>query len=451
MNPFDAQTQGLNGIGSDLKKVGRSIDRSVRHSVSNIGGFIEDSIKNIYKTQGDFFTATVKGKLSKAGQELIDGVKDQYELTEDAVKAQNHIRLDLQRATIEFLATDIGKIIAVIAVCVAMVMGAGPIVLEGLKQAMLAAKAGAQFAIKAGAKYLAKQLTVKAMAKRAASYAVKKVVRNYAEGKAQDAAVRAEAEYEAQLEAQYEKEYEAMIEKQYRDAYGVDFAAAIETPKAQVLGPDKLPVPYGMDYKYIHVPQPTSYGRSGPTQESIDQWRFGTQKVKEAYAIKKRAYLNANPKIAAMYEATKDGIAANATDLTKAAASIDENAREEMMVSLDAAIATASQISNSPEVVGVMNQLKREGKSDAEIKKIWASSELFKDSTKLVLFDASMPAVKNYVKNVKEYPPEIQADVETIIANNVAEIETQKAVAREQGVISPALLIGGLAALFMVS
>lgn len=451
MNPFDAETQGLNGIGSDLKKIGRSIDRSVRHSVSNIGGFIEDTTKNFYKTQGDFFTATVKGNLSKAGQELVDGVKDQYELTEDAVKAQNHIQIELHKATVEFLATDIGKIIAVIAICVAMVMGAGPIILEGLKQAMLAAKAGAQYAIKAGAKYLAKQLTVKAMAKRAASYAVKKVVRNYADDKAAAAAAKAEAQYERELEAQYEKEYEAMIEKQYRDAYGVDFAAAIETPKAQVLGPDQLPMPYGMPYKFVPIPPLRGSGRSGPSQAAIEQWRFGTAKQKEDYANKKQAYLNANPKIAAMYNATKDGLAANATDLTRAAASIDENAREEMMISLDAAISSASEISNSPEVVNVMNQLKREGKSDAEIKKIWASSELFKDSTKLVLFNASMPAVKNYVKSVKEYPPEIQGDVETIIANNVANIETQKAVARESGGLSPALLIGGLATLFMVS
>ena len=97
------------------------------------------------------------------------------------------------------------------------------------------------------------------------------------------------------------------------------------------------------------------------------------------------------------------------------------------------------------------NQLRAQGKSEAEIQRIWASSELFKDSTKAVVFDASLPAVREFVSNVKEYPPEIQGDVEIIIANNVAEIETQKAVAKEKGSVTPLLLIGGLAALFLAS
>ena len=316
MNPFDANTQGLEGIGSDLKKLGRSIDRSVRRSASNIGGFIEDSIKNVYKTQGDFFTATVKGKLSKAGQELIDGVKDQYELTEDAVKAQNYIRLDLQRASIEFLATDIGKIIAVIAVSVAVVMGAGPIVLEGLKQAMLTAKAGAQYAIKAGAKYLAKQLTTKELAKRAASYAVEKQVEKYSEKKA--------AEQEAELIAMYEKEYEAMIEKQYEEIYGTSFEAAIESPKAQIMGPDNLPVPHGLKYTPVNIPPLRGSGRSGPSSAAIEQYVTATRKVKESYATLKSNYLRDNPKIAATYQAAIHGLAANTDSLTRAASIIDE-------------------------------------------------------------------------------------------------------------------------------
>ena len=447
MNPFDANTQGLEGIGSDLKKFGRSIDSHVRGAVSNINNFVEDSVKNSFTTQGKFFTATVEGKLSKAGQDLVDGVKTQYELTEDAVKAQNHINIELNRATVEFLATDIGKIIAVIAICVAMVMGAGPIILEGLKQAMLAAKAGAQYAIKAGAKYLAKQLTTKELAKRAASYVIKKEV-----GKYQDKKM---AEEEAKLIAQYEKEYEAMIEKQYLEVYGQPLEAAMETPKAQPIGLDGKPIPYGF------TPPPSSKGSYvSPTRHMTEAESRGryydwanaqTRANKANYINAKNKYLAANPKIAASYAAVTNGLAASQEELAQAASIIDENARAEMMSSLDAAIKSATEISSSPEVLDVANQLRAQGKSEAEIQRIWASSELFKDSTKAVVFDASLPAVREFVSNVKEYPPEIQRDVEIIIANNVAEIETQKAVAKEKGSVTPLLLIGGLAALFLAS
>ena len=443
MNPFDANTQGLEGIGSDLKKLGKSIDRHVRGARDNVTNFVKDSVKESFSTQGKFFTATVEGKLSRAGQALVTGVKNQYELTEDAVKAQNHINIELNRATVEFLATDIGKIIAVIAIAVAMVMGAGPVILAGLKQAMLAAKAGAQYAIKAGAKYLAKQLTTKELAKRAVSYAVKKQVEKYSEKKA--------AEQEAELIAMYEKEYEAMIEKQYEEMYGTSFEAAIESPKGQIMGPDNLPVPHGLKYTPVHIPPLQGSGRSGPSSEAIENYLTATRKVKESYESLKSNYLRNNPKIAATYQATMHGLAANKDSLTRAASVIDENARAEMMASLDAAIKSATEISNSPEVLDVANQLRAQGKSEAEIQRIWASSELFKDSTKAVVFDASLPAVREFVSNVKEYPPEIQGDVEIIIANNVAEIETQKAVAKEKGSVTPLLLIGGLAALFLAS
>ncbi len=362
------------------------------------------------------------------------------------VKTQNHINIELNKATVEFLATDIGKIIAVIAICVAMVMGAGPIILEGLKQAMLAAKAGAQYAIKAGAKYIAKQMTVKAMAKRAAGYIVKKVAQDYAEGKAE----KAEAEYAANLEAQYEREYEAMIEKQYREAYGVDFAAAIETPKAQVLGPDRLPIPHGMPYKYVPLVPPTSQGYSGPSQATIDQFRFGTAKQKEDYLIKKSAYLKSNPKIAQMYEATKHGLAAGVDDLTAAAASIDENERAELMDALDRAIAEATQLSNSPEIKEVADKLREQGYTEQQIDKTFKESQLYRDATGAIMYQTALPAVSTYVDNIKEYPPEIAEDVKIIIAKKVADNETNKAVNKlNGGGITPLLLIGGIAALML--
>ncbi len=99
MNPFDQNTQGLNGIGSDLKKFGRSIDSHVRSAVDNVTNFVEESHKISFQSQGKFFTATVDGKLSAAGQALVTGIKDQYELTEDTVKTQNHINIELNKAT----------------------------------------------------------------------------------------------------------------------------------------------------------------------------------------------------------------------------------------------------------------------------------------------------------------------------------------------------------------
>lgn len=446
MNPFDENTQGLDGIGSDLKKFGRSIDKHVRGAVSNVNNFVEESVKNSFTTQGKFFTATVEGKLSKAGQDLVDGVKTQYELTEDAVKAQNHINIELNRATVEFLATDIGKIIAVIAICVAMVMGAGPIILEGLKQAMLAAKAGAQYAIKAGAKYLAKQLTTKELAKRAASYVIKKEV-----GKYQDKKM---AEEEAKLIAQYEKEYEAMIEKQYLEVYGQPLEAAMETPKAQPIGLDGKPIPYGF------IPPPRSKGGYVPPKGYMTEaesrghyydWaNMQTRANKENYINAKNKYLAAHPKIAASYAAVSNGLAASQEELAQAASIIDERERAELMAALDRAIAEATTISQSPEVLDVANRLREQGYTEQQIDKTFRESQLYRDATGAIMYQTALPAVSTYVKDVKEYPPEIAGDVTTIIAKNVADIETQRAINKVSGGgITPLLLIGGIAALML--
>lgn len=450
MNPFDQNTQGLNGIGSDLKKIGRSIDSHVRGATKNITNFAVDSIKNSYTTQGKFFTATVEGKLSKAGQNLVDGVKDQYELTEDAVKAQNHINIALNKATVEFLATDIGKIIAVIAICVAMVMGAGPIILAGLKEAMLVAKAGAQFAIKAGAKYIAKQLTVKALAKRAAGAVVKKVVGNYVGDKQAAAQAKAEAEYEAELTAKYEKEYEAMIEKQYQDTYGITFAAAIETPKAQVMGPDKMPIPYGLKYTNVNIPALSGSGRSGPSSKSIEVYLAAKKNILESYLKLKNEYLRQNPKIAAVYRANINGLAATQDELSQAASIIDGNERAQLMEALDIAVAEAEKISTSPEVLEVAAKLREQGHSEKDIERLYRESELYKDAAGTIMYRTAMPAVSSYV-DLKEYPPEIAEDVKTVITKNVADRETSKAITQLNGGGSKSLLlIGGLAALAMM-
>ncbi len=67
MNPLDQNTQGLNGIGRDLKKFGRSIDSHVRSVNDNVTKFCRGISQNFHR-KVNFLPPRSICKLSAAGK-----------------------------------------------------------------------------------------------------------------------------------------------------------------------------------------------------------------------------------------------------------------------------------------------------------------------------------------------------------------------------------------------
>lgn len=461
MNPFDKAVQDGGGLGwplirsKDVKKITRPIEKAIVEPFKIVGSWTEDTIKNVYETQSKFFTAVVQGKPSEAGQALVDGVKESYDILEDHVKDANHVRLEIQRDTLEFLGSDLGKVLAVIAIVVACAFGAGPIILAGLKQAMLAAKAGAQFAIKAGAKYLAKQLTVKGLAKQAVKQGVKKLVKKEIKDYMTEKQKKEIAEYNARVEAEenklieeYSRQLEAEMKAEYEKLYGIPFDAAIDTKTTakQPNTPDGLPIPPGFKPTNMTMPvyrSPSHRMSEAESREHYYKWDTQQrQRIIGQYKNEKAAYLKANPKVAAVYAAMLDGgLIAPDDKITAAAAQYDGDIQEKLNAALDLAIEQAEAVATSPEVVETSRRLREQGYTEAEIQKIWSQSDTYRDTMKIINYSTALPAATEFVKaKYGDHPKAGAAAV--LIANEASEIETNKAV--KSGNALPLFVGGGI-------
>lgn len=259
-NPFDEalsgyDDEGLNGIGSSIRKIGRKIDHVARK-------------------------------------------------IRDNTPILNKVHAELKR----FLKTDIGKVFAVVVAVVAAVY-LGPAALELLK--VVVAKAGAfvKLAAKKAAEYVAKQgakkLIMKEVKSKAISYVAEKAGKKYAEHK-----IRGQEKEAARELAIYEKEYEDKVFREMEAEFLKQSGQTLDAVESEQFKTRQARIPKGPTNKII----PTGFAFSKREPHLYDFWRGGSGRsgppsniIKELEAAKKQwgyeydkarsAYMEAHPAI----------------------------------------------------------------------------------------------------------------------------------------------------------
>lgn len=241
--------EGLSGIGSSLRKIGRKIDKVRRKITPKIIRKIEKEVKR-------------------------------------------------------FLSTDLGKVVAVVIIVVATVYGLGPVVLEAMKTAIINAGAFVKDAVVAGAKYVAKQgakkIITKQIKEKAIELAVKKAAKVYTKkkmDKAQKKALVAQLAQEEEIRLMEEKVYKEM-EAEYMKETGNTLGTVQKSQESQKGG--------GLikDWRGQMVPR-NFYNKNKPpvmpsfrSQGEAMTWSMSKMKpYHEAYPAKLKKWKQDNPAI----------------------------------------------------------------------------------------------------------------------------------------------------------
>ena len=348
MNAFDRnfEQDGLDGIGSFIRKVGRTIDNANK-------------------------------KVHRAHDKLRREVTPEF--------ARN-FESKLRDEVVKFLGTDIGKAVIVIIGIVASVV-LSPAAYVGL-QAAVSSATTAMGAIKSGALYIAKQITLKEVAKELGKQALQYGVEKYMEK-------RQEKKFK-ELEARLEKEYEAKLEAEFREKYGVDPRTATNTsvvgkivvgPIANLnpanFGPDGKPIPPGFTFPAFQLPDDYN--------ASLDRGA-GATRMHSAYVDNyrqaKNRYIN--------------------------------------------------ELKNDVPFLQTIDDLKAQGKTDEQIAKEWVNSKTYKDLTVANTVQNVSPIMKkNFM--AEGYPADLADSMAVVAASNLGKEQVKQVRGAK---LEPALLIG---------
>ena len=381
-NAFDSalgtvDDEGLNGIGSELKKVGRKID--------HVGRKIRDSSP-----------LTVK------------------------------LHAELKR----FLATDIGKVIAVVVAVVAAIY-MGPAALELLKVAVSKAGAFVKLAAKKAAAYVAKQgakkLIVKEIKSKAISLVAEKAGKKYAEHKVrgmEKEAARELAIYEKELENKVFMEMEAEFLKQSGQTLSaVENEQFLARQRAIPKGPTGKVIPLGFKFSK-RMPNLGDYWRgnnsrssSGPPDSIIKELTKNLNAWKVEYDAARAEYMEKNP-------------------------ALGKTKMDEVLAGIDALGANVQKVEQSTAFQTVKRNLSSQGVTAAAIRKEWETSKTYKEVTRNSVVESFAPIMQRDMMN-RGVPVQ---EAEIIAIGATAQMGEKIA-----GGSSPFLLIGGIAAtLFML-